>query len=216
MSNITEGSIVKCKNLKCNNLANPSLGTGKYCSRSCANSRSRPPEIREKIRRGVLKTGAKRPPLNEQSLEKWKASIKKHWEEQYKSTPFGELGNDLKRRRVIEEQNECCANCGISEWKSLPITFELDHKDGNNYNNNRDNLWALCPNCHSLTETWRGRNKPRFNGEKKVEDDVLMEALTIEPNIRKALLRVGLAAKGNNYARAKALLENMSWSGQRA
>lgn len=48
-------------------------------------------------------------------------------------------------------------NCGISDWKEKPITLELDHIDGDKYNNRLENLKLLCPNCHSQTKTWRGR-----------------------------------------------------------
>jgi hypothetical protein len=72
----------------------------------------------------------------------------------------------------------------------------------------RDNLRALCPNCHSQTDTWRGRNKN--SGYKKVSDETLLELLTTESSIRQALLKAGLAAKGNNYDRAKTLLESIT------
>jgi len=42
-----------------------------------------------------------------------------------------------------------------------PIPLELDHIDGNHQNNALDNLRLLCPNCHSLTPTFRGKNKRR-------------------------------------------------------
>ena len=65
------------------------------------------------------------------------------------------------RKRLIREgykSNEC-ESCGISEWNGQSITMELDHVDGNNGNNSLDNLRLLCPNCHSQTPTFRGRNK---------------------------------------------------------
>jgi 5-methylcytosine-specific restriction endonuclease McrA len=195
---------MKCKN--CDNAADPTLGTGIYCSRSCANKRTHSPETKQKISRGVTRTGAVRGPLSSESLTKWKKSISAHYERLYQSKTFDELGFGQQRRRIIEEQNGCCADCGISEWKSKPIILEIDHKDGNNQNNSRENLWAICPNCHSVTESWRGRNKPRFNGEVKVTDEELSTALQTEPTIRQALLKVGLAAKGGNYTRAKKLL----------
>ena len=43
------------------------------------------------------------------------------------------------------------------EWNEKSITLELDHIDGDRYNNNFDNLRILCPNCHSQTPTFRGR-----------------------------------------------------------
>jgi 5-methylcytosine-specific restriction endonuclease McrA len=200
---------MKCKNVNCQVEANPTLGSGKFCSRSCANTRIRTKEVRLKISKGVRKTGATRPPLTGESLERWKLSIKKSYEEKYISKSFDELSIWQKRRRVIEEQKGCCADCGISEWKSLPINLEVYHKDGNTDNNDRENLRALCPNCHSTTETWRGRNKPSLNGANKVSDIELIDALNTESTIRKALLKVGLAAKGKNYSRAKKLKENL-------
>jgi 5-methylcytosine-specific restriction endonuclease McrA len=40
-----------------------------------------------------------------------------------------------------------------------PIPLELEHKDGNCTNHNIENLELLCPNCHALTDTYRGKNK---------------------------------------------------------
>ena len=51
-----------------------------------------------------------------------------------------------------------CERCGISEWQGEKLTLELHHKDGNHYNNTLSNLQILCPNCHSLTEKYNGRN----------------------------------------------------------
>ena len=52
-----------------------------------------------------------------------------------------------------------CEGCGLIEWMSQPITLELDHINGINNDHRLENLRLLCPNCHSLTPTWRGRNK---------------------------------------------------------
>lgn len=46
-----------------------------------------------------------------------------------------------------------CEECGISEWMGKPAPLELDHIDGNHYNNELVNLKILCPNCHALTPT---------------------------------------------------------------
>lgn len=187
------------------NEADKNFGSGLYCSRGCSNSRVRTDEVKQKISLGVKKVGKLRNPLNEASLEKWRNSVRQSYETKYLSKSFDELYIGQKRRRVIEEQCGRCADCGLSEWKGQPIKLEMDHKDGNTNNNVRENLWALCPNCHSMTETWRGKNKPRYNGEKKVSDAELLAALRSEPNIRRALLSVGLSAKAGNYARAKSL-----------
>jgi len=75
----------------------------------------------------------------------------------------------------------------------MELILELDHIDGNRTNNELNNLRFLCPNCHSQTLTFRGRNIN--NGKQK--------------NIRQALLKVGLSPKGGNYQRVKMLINNM-------
>ncbi len=47
-----------------------------------------------------------------------------------------------------------CEKCGLSDrWKNEILNLEIDHKDGNSLNNNKENLRFLCPNCHSQTES---------------------------------------------------------------
>jgi hypothetical protein len=68
--------------------------------------------------------------------------------------------NKLKHRMINSNviDNEC-DECGISTWLGKPLSLHLDHIDGNNHNHVRTNLRLLCPNCHSLTDTWCGKNK---------------------------------------------------------
>ena len=51
-----------------------------------------------------------------------------------------------------------CERCGLKEWQGFGIPLELHHKDGNKKNNDLSNLEILCPNCHALTDTYRGKN----------------------------------------------------------
>ena len=65
------------------------------------------------------------------------------------------------KHRLLEEgykQNKC-EICGISNWNGKPLSMQLDHKDGNPHNHKLENLKMLCPNCHSQTETFCGKNK---------------------------------------------------------
>jgi len=63
-------------------------------------------------------------------------------------------------KRLVEEgyKEYKCESCGINEWLGKPISLQLEHVDGNHYNNNLENLKVLCPNCHSQTETFAGKN----------------------------------------------------------
>lgn len=51
-----------------------------------------------------------------------------------------------------------CECCGITEWNGENITLQLHHIDGNSYNNTLENLKILCPNCHSQTDNFCGKN----------------------------------------------------------
>lgn len=70
--------------------------------------------------------------------------------------------------RLIKEgilENKCHnPKCGISDWCGEPLSLHLDHIDGNNTNNLIENIRLLCPNCHSLTPTYCGRNIGRHEG----------------------------------------------------
>ena len=65
----------------------------------------------------------------------------------------------LKARLIGEglKQNRC-ERCGISEWQGQPITLALHHANGVRDDNRLSNLQILCPNCHSQTSTFAGRN----------------------------------------------------------
>lgn len=66
------------------------------------------------------------------------------------------LKNRLLKEGVFEHY---CMCCHLKEWMDNPISLELHHIDGNNKNNSLNNLQLLCPNCHALTDNYRGKNK---------------------------------------------------------
>ena len=66
----------------------------------------------------------------------------------------------LKQRLIKEDilKNKC-SECGLSEWNNKPLSLQLDHIDGDSSNHVLKNLRLLCPNCHSQTDTYCGKNK---------------------------------------------------------
>jgi len=65
------------------------------------------------------------------------------------------------RRLLSEHLGEKCNSCGIKEWNGEPISLEVNHIDGQAYNNVLSNLELLCPNCHSQTSTFRNLGNRR-------------------------------------------------------
>ena len=62
------------------------------------------------------------------------------------------------KKYLIKVHGNKCWTCGITEWNDKPIVMELEHIDGNSENNNLKNLSLICPNCHSQTDTYKGKN----------------------------------------------------------
>ena len=65
----------------------------------------------------------------------------------------------VERHNLLPYQ---CNICGCDgNWQDGKISLEIDHIDGDSSNHTLENLRYLCPNCHALTSTYRGRNKSK-------------------------------------------------------
>ena len=65
------------------------------------------------------------------------------------------------RKYLFETRGMMCEECGWGKVNTFTgkVPVEIDHIDGNPLNNKESNLKILCPNCHSLTSTYKGANK---------------------------------------------------------
>ena len=69
--------------------------------------------------------------------------------------------------RLKEIRGNKCEICGISEWQNKSIVLHLDHINGDSDNNYLNNVRLLCPNCHSQTSTYAGRNMNGKSSQRK-------------------------------------------------
>lgn len=83
------------------------------------------------------------------------------------NSTFVSIGS-LKKRLIRELQWEYkCAECNLAgQWNNKYLSLHLDHINGNNRDHRKENLRFLCPNCHSQTHTYCGKNKPILKKEK--------------------------------------------------
>ena len=70
----------------------------------------------------------------------------------------GVAGPTSVKTYLIKTYGDKCSQCGISEWQGQKLSIQLDHIDGDSDNNKLENCRLLCPNCHSLTPTFSGKN----------------------------------------------------------
>lgn len=91
---------------------------------------------------------------NSQWIERWKLGLETGLRGKYN------ISKTL-RDYIFKKYNSRCARCGWTGYNPFTKRFplEIEHIDGNFRNNSEDNLILLCPNCHSLTSTYKGANK---------------------------------------------------------
>ena len=108
------------------------------------------------------------------------------------------LSITIRKHNLLEYK---CSTCNIDSWNGKKLVLELDHINWNHTDNRLENLRFLCPNCHSQTDTFRGRNKNSWRV--KVSDEVILKVMLDFPelSIRQYLIKVWLVPKWGNYNR---------------
>ena len=136
-------------------------------------------------------------------------NIKQNFEKILNGEITIQYGSSLRRQILQNKTFEYkCNKCGIKEWNDEKITLEIEHKDGNNYNNKKENLEFLCPNCHSQTKTYKRKKTLISNTPKpQIPDGVIIKELEIGNNLNQTLLRLKLSNSGGNYRRLKNIIK---------
>lgn len=70
--------------------------------------------------------------------------------------------SDTLKRRILKRglKPYRCVKCdNAGEWEGEPLALQLDHINGDTYDNRLENLRFLCPNCHAQTPTFAGRKR---------------------------------------------------------
>lgn len=68
----------------------------------------------------------------------------------------GSVKKKLFKEGILEDKCSCCGMLPI--WNNKPLKMQVDHSNGNPKDNRIENLRVLCPNCHTQTTTWGGKN----------------------------------------------------------
>ena len=176
----------------------------------CSESPNKCEINRIKNSKGILKTyslGIRKPHKQVYLDLPEDTKIRMNWNKENYKADFSFDGKGSHKKVLIKERGHICESCNLSEWLCEPIPLELEHKDGNNRNNIKENLSLLCPNCHAKTKFYRGRNIN--TGKLKVTDEEILKELKKGLTNRQVLINVGLTPKGGNYNRVNNLRYNM-------
>jgi len=162
----------------CDAVVDGNYGSGRFCNKKCASgfsSKERRKEInlivsaKLKGRPAAHDFGFKKgkdwkgKPFSKEDWDKAVEACKRKRAEFYATASWDKLPLAERRRRVYNKQEGKCLLCGLNEWLEKPIKLEFDHIDGNHYDNARENVRYLCPNCHSQTPTYRNLKRQKGN-----------------------------------------------------
>ena len=72
-----------------------------------------------------------------------------------------EIASKLRKALIEVGVEQQCSSCGLGvEWNGKALTLQIDHINGVSWDDRKENLRFLCPNCHTQTETYGPRKLP--------------------------------------------------------
>lgn len=172
----------------------------------CSSSHNKCEVNKRKNRDGLIAaniSGRRKKPKNIYADLPDETKRRMNWNKDNFNADFSYDGKGSHKKVLIKERGHKCESCKLEIWLNEPIPLELEHTDGNNRNNRKDNLLLLCPNCHAKTKFYRGKNKN--TGKLKVTDEEILKELSKGLTNRQVLINVGLTPKGGNYDRINRL-----------
>ena len=188
----------------------------KFCSSSCSakfTNRNRKRSIESRIKTSASLRKDKANPSKIECLVckkqfyKFESAGKKYCSRKcYRrlKADFSLNGKGSHKKILLLERGHKCERCKNEIWLGVPISLQLEHKDGNHFNNTKDNLELLCPNCHSQTPTYNRRKTAVM-----ISDLDFLLALKNSKSIYECLCNLGLNSSSTNYKRAKRLLNQI-------
>lgn len=155
-----------------------SYGSGRFCSSSCArrySTKNKRTEINKKVSSTLIGRPSEKKgvPISQEHKIKVSEALKgkARPERRYpldkmliENSTF--LSTSKIKKRLLDENliDYVCSKCGnLGVHCGEPLSLQLDHKNGVNNDNRLENLRLLCPNCHSQTPTYAGKNKKKLS-----------------------------------------------------
>jgi|GEM_PF-1264634 len=139
----------------------------KYCSLTCSNARfKKHREVRACLNCGGSAAAGKRKYCSFRCQQAYQYQVRAAALENGTYRAYN--CNNFIRKYLISKIDERCSRCGWSKRhpKTGRVPVEVEHIDGKWKNNRPENLTLLCPNCHSLTDTFRGLNRGRGRAQR--------------------------------------------------
>ena len=122
------------------------------------------------------------------------------------------LKNHIVNKQIVKNE---CSVCKLPPvWNNKPLTLQLDHINGDHFDNRVENLRLICPNCHTQTDTYTGRNTRKYAENKCKDcnkelrtDNLTQKCLECIQKSKHLCSLCGIVEKYNHYSKCKACLK---------